>query len=312
MGAQKRLGRGLDALLGNRDNARAATPEPNTEIPVGQLTPGQFQPRQRIDDDALAELVQSIQSQGVLQPLLIRALSSAAEGDSDVSYEIVAGERRWRAARLAGLSSVPVVIRTLSDQEALAVALVENLQREDLGAIEIAHSLKRLTSEFGMTHQQAAEAVGRSRSAVSNYLRLLELESTARDLLDSGDLEMGHARALLTLDDEAQARVARAVVARKLSVRDAEALVAVERDGSGTRSAKQVKTVDLQTRWLQKQFADELGVKVVIRERANGKSLTIDFTDLPELAASLQKIESLVSNVVQTAGPRVAGEPDSG
>ena len=312
MGAQKRLGRGLDALLGTREAGRAATTAAATELPVAALTPGRFQPRQRIDDDALAELVQSIRTQGVLQPLLVRPLSGDTGGDEKASHEIVAGERRWRAAKLAGLPSVPVVERPLSDQEALAVALVENLQREDLSATEIAHSLQRLTSEFGMTHQQAAEAVGRSRSAVSNYLRLLDLDSTARDLLDSGELDMGHARALLTLHDAAQARVAKIVAARNLSVRDTEALVAEERDGAGARPPKPASTVDLQTRWLQKQFADELGVKVVIRERADGKSLTIDFADLNELSASLRKIESLVSNVVETAGPRVAGDEDSG
>lgn len=305
MGAQKRLGRGLDALLGNREPDAKPAPQNISELPVSKLVPGPYQPRQHIDDDTLAELVQSIQSQGVLQPLLVRALADSAEAANAATHEIVAGERRWRAARLAGLDSVPVFVRSLSDQEALAVALIENLQREDLSAIEVAQSLKKLTTEFGLTHQQAAEAVGRSRSAVSNYLRLLDLESTARDLLDHGNLDMGHARALLTLDEEAQARIAKAVAIKALSVRDTEELVAKERDRSSGKRSHTTKPVDMQTRWLQKQFADELGVKVVIRERSNGKSLSIDFADLPELANSLRKIESLVSDVVDTAGPRV-------
>lgn len=310
MGAQKRLGRGLEALLGHRDSATAADAARITQLPVDRLTPGPYQPRQHIDDDALAELVQSIQSQGVLQPLLVRSVTGDVADDSVVSHEIVAGERRWRAARLAGLATVPVVIRSLSDEESLAVALIENLQREDLSAIEIARSLRKLTTEFGLTHQQAADAVGRSRSAVSNFLRLLDLESTARDFLDRGDLDMGHARALLTLDDESQARVARTVAAGKLSVRETEDLVARERDGAPQKPPRAAKQIDMQTRWLQKQFADELGVKVVIRERAKGKSLTIDFADLSELAASLRKIESLVDGVLATAGPRVAAEGD--
>lgn len=308
MGAQKRLGRGLDALLGNRDSSEKPASGHITDLPVDKLTPGRFQPRQRIDDETLAELVQSIQSQGVLQPLLVRTAAETPGAANDVSHEIVAGERRWRAARLAGLESVPVVVHSLSDQQALAVALVENLQREDLSAIEIASSLKKLTTDFGLTHQQAAEAVGRSRSAVSNYLRLLDLESTARDMLDQGDLDMGHARALLTLDDDAQARIARAVAGRKLSVRDTEELVAKEREGTDRKQSPAQKTVDLQTRWLQKQFADELGVKVAFRERRNGKSLIIDFADLPELATSLSKIGSLVNDVVDTAGPRVSNQ----
>lgn len=303
MGAQKRLGRGLEALLGSRDSGNTPKTASISELPVEQLAPGKFQPRLHIDDEALAELVQSIQRQGVLQPLLVRKQSGNKDG---VTHEIVAGERRWRAAKLAGLTSVPVVQRTLDDQEALAVALIENLQREDLSAIEIALSLKKLTTDFGLTHQQAAEAVGRSRSAVSNYLRLLDLESSAREFLDRGELDMGHARALLTLDEDAQARLAKSIATRQLSVRDAEELVARERADASEKTSAAMKPVDLQARWLQKQFADELGVRVAIRERSNGKTLTIDFKDLPELAASLRKIESLVNDVIDTAGPRVS------
>lgn len=288
-------------MLGNRNSAASPATESLTQLPVEQLTPGKFQPRQQIDDELLAELVQSIQRQGVLQPLLVRTLPDSERG---VRHEIVAGERRWRAARLAGLKTVPAVLRSLDDKEALAVALVENLQREDLSAIEIARSLQRLTSEFGLTHQQAADAVGRSRSAVSNYLRLLELESSARDFLDRGELDMGHARALLTLDDDAQARLSRTITAKQLSVRETEELVAREREGS--KSSTAAKPLDMQTRWLQKQFANELGVKVSIRERGAGKALTIGFADLQELAASLKKIESLVNDVIDTAGPRVS------
>lgn len=305
MGAQKRLGRGLDALLGGRDTGSDPATQSITQLPVGQLTPGRFQPRKRIDDETLAELVQSILHQGVLQPLLVRKLAGK---HGDVMHEIVAGERRWRAARLAGLKTVPVVLRSLDDQEALAVALIENLQREDLTAIEIAHSLKTLTTDFGLTHKQAAEAVGRSRSAVSNYLRLLDLESSVREFLDSGELDMGHARALLTLDEDAQARLAKSIATRQLSVRDAEELVARERSAAAEKTPTAARPVDLQTRWLQKQFADELGVRVAIRDHGNGKTLKIDFKELPELAASLRKIESLVNDVIDTAGPRVGSQ----
>lgn len=304
MAAQKRLGRGLEALLGDRDARSAPATHSNKTLPTASLQPGQYQPRRRIDDDSLAELVQSIQRQGVLQPLVVRKLDVPGSSSDAERYEIVAGERRWRAAKLAGLQTVPVVVRALTDEESLAVALIENLQREDLSAIEIARSLEKLTTEFELTHQQAAEAVGRSRSAVSNYLRLLELDGAAREFLDRGELEMGHARALLTMEDEGQARLARTIMERKLSVREAEALVAEERDGRPAPRTH-ARPVDLQARWLQRQFASELGVKVVIHDRRDGKALSIAFSDLAELAASLKKIETLVSGVVDTAGPRV-------
>lgn len=315
MGPKKRLGRGLDALLGNREPSKHQSGHVSaaaySEMPVDELTPGRFQPRQAIDDDGLSELAESIQQQGVLQPLLVRAVSgSGSAGKAAAIHEIIAGERRWRAARLAGIRTVPVIVHDLDDRSALAVALIENLQREDLTAIEIAESLKKLTTDFGMTHQEAADAVGRSRSAISNYLRLLDLDSTARDFLGSGQLEMGHARALLVLDADAQARIATTVAKQNLSVRDTEKLVANERDANANERRKPAKTIDLQTRWLQTQFASELGVKVSIRDHGDRKTLAIDFNDLSDLSGSLQKIESLVNKVVDTAGPRASIDSD--
>lgn len=315
MGPKKRLGRGLDALLRNREPSKHQAGQVNaaayTEISVDDLIPGRFQPRQAIDDDSLSELAESIQQQGVLQPLLVRTVSGPeSAGKAAAVHEIVAGERRWRAARLAGIRTIPVIVHDLDDRSALAVALIENLQREDLTAIEIAESLKKLTTDFGMTHQEAADAVGRSRSAVSNYLRLLDLDSTARDFLGSGHLEMGHARALLVLDDDAQARIARQVAKQDLSVRDTEKLVAIERDAPTKERRKPATRIDLQTRWLQTQFASELGVNVSIRDHGNRKTLAIDFNDLSELSSSLQKIESLVNKVVDTAGPRASLDSD--
>ncbi|MDX1517961.1 MAG: ParB/RepB/Spo0J family partition protein [Woeseiaceae bacterium] len=300
MSSRKRLGRGLDALLGNRQSVSSGEATRGVaELAVDALARGHFQPRQTVDDDALAELVQSIRQQGVLQPLVVRPVSAGK-----TSHEIVAGERRWRAARLAGLKTVPVVVRELDDASALAVALIENLQREDLSAIEIAESLRRLTEEFGMTHKQAADAVGRSRASVSNYLRLLELDGEARRLLAEGKLDMGHARALLPLDVEQQEQLAKTIAAKGLSVREVEQRVAEQQHRP--RDVVPRREVDLQTRWLQEQFAKELGVRVAIRRRKDGgNSLGISFDDLDQLRALLKQIETLVDQVVDTAGPRV-------
>ena len=192
MTSRKRLGRGLDVLLGGRADDSDSSPKPQgpevpyTEIAIDALKPGKYQPREPISDDSLEELVDSIRQRGVLQPLVVRRLEKPDDADPSVQHEIVAGERRWRAARLAGLSAVPVLVYALDDQAALAIALIENLQREDLNPIEVAQSLKKLTEEFGLTHQQAAEAVGRSRSSVTNLLRLLELDSVVKDQLQHG------------------------------------------------------------------------------------------------------------------------------
>ncbi|HXF65840.1 MAG TPA: ParB/RepB/Spo0J family partition protein, partial [Burkholderiales bacterium] len=213
----KGLGRGLDALLGAEEGPRGA--EALTMLPVDALQPGRMQPRQRMDPEALAGLAESIKAQGVIEPILVRP---AADG----RYEIIAGERRWRAARLAGLASVPALVREVPDRSALAIALIENIQREDLNPLEQAAGVKRLIEEFGMTHAQAAEALGRSRAGVTNLLRLLELAPPVQELVREGRLDMGHARALLALPALRQIELAREAAARQLSVRQVERRVA--------------------------------------------------------------------------------------
>lgn len=308
MTSRKRLGRGLDVLLGGRSDAVAQQPEGQgtnyVELPTGALAPGKYQPRAPIEDDSLLELADSIRQRGVLQPLVVRRIDGP---DDSTRHEIVAGERRWRAARMAGLQSVPVLVYELDDQAALAIALIENLQREDLSAIEVARSLKKLTDEFGLTHQQTAEAVGRSRSSVTNLLRLLELDAEVRQLLDAGKLDMGHARALLSLKAPDQRRLAGLIVAKELSVRQAEQLVA--KLSAGRPSGATARPVDMQTRWLQKQLADEAGLRVAFRNRPDGsRVLGVAFDDLEQLQTALQRIEALIGQVRETAGPRVRNE----
>ncbi len=226
----KGLGRGLDALLGpsSANPAEGGAPATPAGTPMmlalDVLAPGQYQPRTRMDEGALYELAESIKAQGIMQPILVRRID-AGRAPSGARYEIIAGERRFRAARLAGLSEVPVLLREVPDEAAAAMALIENIQREDLNPLEEAQGLKRLLDEFGLTHEQAAQAVGRSRSAASNLLRLLQLSEPVQTMLMAGDIDMGHARALLALDGAAQITAANQVAARKLSVREAEALV---------------------------------------------------------------------------------------
>ena len=224
------LGRNLSALLSHTDTSLlVATPPRATEgttLAIDCLQPGKYQPRGEIDETTLVELAESIKKQGLLQPLVVRELSAG-------HYEIIAGERRWRACRLAGMNHVPVVIRQVDDETAMAIALVENLQREDLNAMDQARAMHRLTTEFGLTHQQIAELLCKSRAAVSNYLRLLNLNSDVRRLLENGDLDMGHARCLLILDEHQQYQVAQLIVAKNLSVRETEALVNRVKAGIG-------------------------------------------------------------------------------
>ena len=220
----KGLGRGLEALLGPRaavapEAAQASAP---SRLALEQLQPGAYQPRTRMDEGSLYELAESIKAQGIMQPILVRPLDAGAQAGS---YEIIAGERRFRAARLAGLTEVPVLVRDVPNEAAAAMALIENIQREDLNPLEEAQGLQRLVSEFGLTHEQAAQAVGRSRSAASNLLRLLQLTEPVQTMLMAGDLEMGHARALLPLQALQQVTAAQQIAAQKLSVRQAEALV---------------------------------------------------------------------------------------
>jgi ParB family transcriptional regulator, chromosome partitioning protein len=277
------------------------------ETSVDALRPGRYQPRRHLPEASLAELADSIREQGVLQPLVVRRAAPGADGADTGNagkYEIVAGERRWRAAKLAGLATVPVVVRELDDQSALAVALIENLQREDLNPIDQARSLSRLAAEFQLTHEQVAKAVGRSRASVSNLLRLLDLDDEVKDLLAEGRIDMGHARALLTLDRERQVALARKIGAKGLSVRQVEALV---RDLVAAPAGDAAKpAVDLQTRWLQQQIAKELGQKFSIRRgKDGGYSLNIGFGDLLQLRDALHKIQELMEQVRDTAGPRV-------
>ena len=273
MAKPKGLGRGLDVLLGSGSMddapARAANGgDGSRELPIDALLPGKYQPRTRMDEAALAELAESIREQGILQPILVRPVGEGR-------YEIIAGERRWRASRLAGLAQVPVLIRTIPDESALAMALIENIQREDLNALEEAHGIQRLIDEFGMTHELAAKALGRSRTAVSNLLRLRALSAPVQELLQSGAIEMGHARALLPLDPAQQIALANKVAAQKLSVRETEREVARLNapqgvpGASGTRSAAQ----DPDVARLQERLAQSLGtgVRLKIGPRHTGR-----------------------------------------
>ena len=296
----KGLGLGLEALLGPtvRDAPQASVDagdgEPRT-LPVEQLRPGRYQPRTRIDEAGLNELAESIRAQGVMQPVLVRRRDGAG-GDS---YEIIAGERRVRAARLAGLERVPVLVRDVPDEAAAAMALIENMQREDLNPLEEARGLQRLTEEFGLTHEAAARAVGRSRSATTNLLRLLQLSEPVQQLLLGGALEMGHARALLPLGGAEQVQAANEIVAKNLSVREAEKL-AVRRTAAGSARqapllrAKRQKSSDILR--LERQLSDSLAATVEIRVRDRGTrkgqhgEVAIAFASLDELDGLLGRL----------------------
>lgn len=265
----KGLGRGLEALLGPRvpeqaERDQAAQAGQPSSLALEQLVPGQYQPRTRMDEDALYELAESIRAQGIMQPILVRRLG---EGEHAGRYEIIAGERRFRAARLAGLDEVPVLVRDVPDEAAAAMALIENIQREDLNPLEEAQGLQRLVREFGLTHEQAAQAVGRSRSAASNLLRLLNLAEPVQTMLMAGDLDMGHARALLALDKAGQITAGHQIAARKLSVREAEGLVkklGAEAEGAApARAARTDKPRDV--RRLEEELSDLLTAEVEIR-----------------------------------------------
>jgi ParB family chromosome partitioning protein len=274
------LGRGLDALLG--DDEPASGGETLASLAIDALQPGRFQPRARIGQEALAELAESIKSQGVMQPILARPIGAGR-------YEIIAGERRWRAARMAGLTSVPALVREVADRQALAIALIENLQREDLNPLDEATGIKRLTEEFGMTHAEAAEAVGRSRAAVTNALRLLELAPPVQELLREGKLDMGHARALLALPALKQIEFAREAVARQLSVRQVEKRVA-HLSARGTARARVRGDRDVAR--LEEELSGQLGTTVSIRTGAKPGSgkLVIHFSSLDQLDALLNRL----------------------
>ncbi len=286
MAKLKGLGRGLDALLGGDEPATAkpvaTVSDTPRELAIDHLQPGKYQPRTRMDQDALKELAESIKTQGVIQPILVRPVA-------ENKYEIIAGERRWRAARMAGLQAVPVVIRDIPDNQALAVALIENIQREDLNPLEEALGIQRLTNEFGLTHQSAAEALGRSRTAVTNLLRLLELAPPVRDLLADGRLDMGHARALLVLPALRQVELANEIVAKGMTVRDVEKRVS---EMIARPKPRVPRAVDRDVARLQEELAQKLGTSVEIKQKSKGRgALIVEYGSLDQLDALIEKLK---------------------
>lgn len=292
----KGLGRGLEALLGPTFNGpdsavnddSAAAPNPTT-LQLDQMVPGVYQPRTRMDEGALYELAESIKAQGIMQPILVRRLDADAARDKKAEFEIIAGERRFRAAGLAGLESVPVLVRDVPNEAAAAMSLIENIQREDLSPMEEAVALNRLQEEFALTHQQVADAVGKSRATVTNLLRLLALAPDARTLLERGDLEMGHARAILALAIKDQGEIARQVVARALSVRQTEALIRKIQSEQPVAGKVPPARVDPDIRRLQDEISEKTGAPVQLQHTARGKGkLVINYNSLDELDGILR------------------------
>ena len=275
----KGLGRGLDALLAANTSSEGSRQE---TLPITSLQPGKYQPRTRMDPGSLEELAASIKAQGLIQPISVRPVGKER-------YEIIAGERRWRASQLAGLTEVPVLIRDIPDDAALAMSLIENIQREDLNPLEEAAGLQRLIDEFGMTHQQAADAVGRSRPAASNLLRLLQLAKPVQDMLMAGDIEMGHARAVLPLHKSEQGRVASLVVDKGLSVRETERIVSRELHPPAQKIGAKAPDRDLLR--LEDELSDALGATVKISTNRKGAgSLTLRFGSLDQLDGILARL----------------------
>lgn len=292
MTTKKRLGRGLDALLGTANTNAALDYKQETaaslkKIPIDQLQRGQYQPRIDMRKESLEELASSIKSQGIVQPIIIRPL----DNQTTIKYEIIAGERRWRAAQIAGLSDVPAVIRDIPDADAIAMALIENIQRENLNPLEEARALDRLIKEFKLTHQEAADAVGRSRAAVSNLLRLMDLPETVANLLVARKIDMGHARALLALKDTSQQiTVALLIVKKSLSVRATESYI---------RNFNDIKQVNIESRndvnpdikRLEIEVSEKLGAKLSIEHKVKGSGkIVINYNDLDELEGILEHI----------------------
>jgi ParB family chromosome partitioning protein len=279
----KGLGRGLDALLGD-DEADVREDDGLRRLSIDDVRPGKYQPRSHMEPEALGELAESIKSHGVMQPILVRPIAAGG-------YEIVAGERRWRAARMAGLSTVPALVKEVPDQEALAAALIENIQREDLNPLEEATGIQRLVQEFGLTHQAIADSLGRSRAAVTNLLRLLELAPPVRELLAEGRIDMGHARALLALPVARQIELAREAAERGLTVRDIEQRVAAALSAPQPRKPR----ADRDVARLENEWSDRLGTTVQIKARGKrGGKLVIAYRSLDELDQLLQKLGRLV------------------
>ena len=302
MNDKKKLGKGLDALLStgstqtmasllgksaqpqNPDAGRANEDKDGDlkNIPIDLIQRGKYQPRTDMHEEALQELAASIKNQGVMQPIVIRPISSE-------KYEIIAGERRWRASQIAGLDTIPAIIKRVGDEAAIAMSLIENIQRENLNPIEEAMALKRLQDEFELTQQEVADAVGKSRTTITNLIRLIGLRIDVRKMLEHGDLEMGHARALLALPDEQQTGAARTVVSRGLSVRQTESLV--RRLAAGNESSRTARVIDPDIKNLEERLAEKLGAKVMIQHTAKGKGrLVIKYNGLDELDGILSHI----------------------
>ena len=274
----KGLGRGLDALLAGN----SSEPQRQDTLRVDYLQPGKYQPRTHMDQESLNELAASIKAQGVMQPILVRPVDGGR-------YEIIAGERRWRASQLAGLHEVPVLVRDIPDDSALAMSLIENIQREDLNPLEEAMGIQRLIDEFGMTHHQAADSVGRSRPAASNLLRLLHLAKPVQDLLMSGEIDMGHARALLPLAKASQVQLAHRISAKGYSVREVERMVQHELNPPKQKAA--VKKEDRDMARLEEELADALGTQVKIKASAKGAGqIVLGFSSLDQLDGLLEKL----------------------
>ena len=310
----KGLGRGLEALLGPRASEMAGPDTINSShnpaasslvspgLPASlrlvDMVPGQYQPRTRMDEGALYELAESIKAQGIMQPILVRRLVS---GPNDGKYEIIAGERRFRAAKIAGLDSVPVLVRDVPDEAAAAMSLIENIQREDLNPLEEAQGLQRLVKEFGLTHELAAQAVGRSRSAASNLLRLLNLADPVQTMLMAGDLDMGHARALLALDKASQITAANQIAAKKMSVRETESLVKKLSAEFSLKPQKASKEKSRDTRRIEEELADllmaDVEVRVKKRVKRNGRiedtgEIAVRFSSLEELNGLIERLRA--------------------
>jgi ParB family chromosome partitioning protein len=282
MSSNKRgLGRGLDALLG--DISVAEEKHHLHTLPIEYMQRGKYQPRKDINPEKLQELADSIKAQGIIQPIIVRQITYE-------KYEIVAGERRWRAAQMAGLTQVPVVIKEIDDRAAMAIALIENIQREDLNSLEEAEALKRLLDEFDMTHQHIAEAIGKSRTTVTNLLRLIDLQPEVKTLLLNNQLEMGHARALLSLDGAKQVALANKVVKEGLTVRATERLV---KESHAEPKIQKVKVIDNDTLRLQDDLTAKLGAKVIIDHRENGSGkLVIAYSSLDELDGIIRQLKA--------------------
>lgn len=281
---KKGLGRGLEALLGANDKS-TANAGGVAMLQINQLQAGKYQPRKNMVDASLQELSESIKEQGIMQPLLVRSVASG-------KYEIIAGERRFRAATMAGLKEVPVLIKQANDQATAAMALIENMQREDLNALEEANGLARLIEEFGYTHDKAAQAVGKSRSAVSNLLRLIQLAKPVQLMLAKGELDMGHARALLPLDAAAQVSLAQKIVIQKLSVREAEQMankLVLNKTQVGSTKKAKIK-VDPDLRQLQEKLSDQLNLAVEIKQKRRGGEISIKFSQFDELDGFLKRL----------------------